>query len=206
MPIWPKTTIAKAALFNKYGRGILHMGLHEGEEAFEYDRGGRSRRRKPRKYVNVLEVTMNLDSIEAAIDLAPVRMVSVEVIGRGNTSAYAFNGTGDDWQLIQFMLITGDFGPVVMWDLKSRLSTTAATQIVAFALVIDGVIDKTSVVRYRFTTVGNAHGPQGKTVCYPVPGEHTFQLAYVAETAVTVQVLRASTVLRLTGLIERGGE
>ncbi len=205
-PIWPEVTPEKADLFNKYGRGIIHMGLHIGTKGFVYDRHQRKHRLKILKQVDVLDLKKNLKKIEDALNRRPEEMVSVEVKGQGFMTAKAFNGTGDDWQLQRFMIITADLGPTVMVDIKTRISIALGTAHYSFALYIDGVIDKTTEVRYQYGATGNAGAAEIRTVAYPGPGRHTYQLAAVVWSATTGQVNLANTVMRLTGMKKRGGE
>lgn len=205
-PIWPEVTPEKADLFNKYGRGIIHMGLHIGTKGFVYDRHKRKHRVKLLKKVNVQELQKKLKKIEDAVNLVPVEMVSVEVRGQGFMTAKAFNGTGNDWQLQRFMIISGDFGSAVMVDIKARISIVLGVAGYSFALYIDGEIDKTSEVRYQYGATGNAGHAEIRTVVYPGPGQHTFQLAAVVWSATTGQVALRDTYMRLTGVRKRGGD
>lgn len=206
MPIWPKTTFAKAALFNKYGRGIIHMGLHEGESVFVVDRGGRRVRRRPLRRINTLELNVTLDEIEAAIDLAPVAMVVRQVKGQGTSPTYTWDGTGNDWRLIPYMKIVGDFGPTVIVDAKSSIGSFDGDSFYRFAVAIDGIVDITTCVRFYDTVIANANRPEIRTVVYPGPGAHTFQLAVVLEAVDFSSIYLFDTHMRLTGLIKKEGQ
>ncbi len=199
-PIWPEVTPEKADLFNKYGRGIVHMGLHVGTKGFKYDRNKSRKKPKVIKPVNVMEVNMLLDEIEAAIGLDAFFVVrAVKGISTAG-SMYAFNGTGDDWQPVPNFKLSGDFGLVVLAEADCYVNASVANLWMKLGVLIDGVLDMETVVRARYAAGTDAVGLKMRIMIRPGPGEHTFQLAFVYEGATTARIEQRSSWFRLVGL------
>lgn len=199
-PIWPEVTPEKADLFNKYGRGIVHMGLHIGTKGFKYDRNKSRKKPKVIKPVNVMEVNMLLDEIEAAIGLDAFFVARAVKGIAGAGSMYAFNGTGDDWQAVPNFKLYGDFGLSVLVEADCYVNASVLNQFMKLGVLINGVLDMETVVRFRYTSGTEASGFKMRIMLRPGAGEHTFQLAFVYENATTARIEQRSSWFRLVGL------
>ena len=199
-PIWPEVTPEKADLFNKYGRGIVHMGLHVGTKGFKYDRNKSRKKPKVIKPVNVMEINMLLDDIEFKVGLNAFFVVrTVKGISTAGTM-YAFNGTGDDWQAVPNFKLSGDFGSVVLAEADCFINASVLNQFAKVGILIDGVLDMETIVRGRYTTGTEALGLKMRIMVRSSPGDHTYQLAFVYENATTARIEQRSSWFRLVGL------
>lgn len=205
MPIWPKTSFAKAALFNKYGRGIVHMGLHEGLEIYIAKRAGRRVKKKVVKDINLLPYIERLSKLEKILERETIELVGRDRLPIQFLYSFAFNGTGDDWKEWSYsrINITTTGGPIIV-DIDEQL-TSGAGQIVKFAISVDGVIDKTTQISAYVQASATYRTFKQMLVINLPPGQYDLSIWLVMEVVANITVRPAFGIQRFVTLNVRGG-
>lgn len=191
MPIWPFTSYAKAALFNKYGRGIVHMGLHVGVSPFVRDRGGRVIRKKKYKDINLIPYLDRIATLDTALDSEVVELIARDPAAAGGLYSLSFNGTGNDWVELTVLRATiGGSGGIIFVDMNEQM-TLPSTIIVRFALSIDGQIDRTTEIVCTGVASATNRNFRQMMVANVGPGDHAIGV-WVVMNAVVSMTLRPS--------------
>lgn len=198
MPIWPEVTPEKADLFNKYGRGIVHMGLHIGTQGFVYDRQRRRKRIVTPRFIELTSWEKRLNAVEEVIRRESVDLVTHEKHARTGPASLTFNGSGDDWQY----LYAGDFtvklfGPAFV-EIFYFWNMGAETAPIKIALEIDGVVDVMNHVRVWFHLAYSPRIYKAILHCNPGKGEHRIRGMVTIAQAVTPGISPAVSSTKIT--------
>lgn len=188
MPIWPEVTPTKADLFNRYGRGIIHMGLHIGTKGFVYDRQ-KSRKKRRVRVFDLLPYLTRADYVMQALEAEEWKVNIYSQKGKPvNVTSMTFTGSADNWQTLpQYNITIETDGPIWTRFLYYHRGPSA-THIQKFALIIDGQIDIASIWQHENQSLLYPR-------CMPVimsantgPGEHRIQIAICLVRATSIAI------------------
>lgn len=200
MPIWPTTTLAKAALFNKYGRGIVHMGLHIGVARFIVDRGGRMVRKKKYREIDIVPYIDRMKVIDDALNSEAVELVTRDPSPINVLYSHAFNGTGNDWkEFVNLRTTIESSGGILFVDMNEQ-ATVSATLRGRFALSIDGQIDRTTQVQCGMHTSASGRNFRQMMVAYVGSGKHDIGVWWVMDVVESATVRTAFGLFRIVTL------
>lgn len=200
MPIWPQTTYAKAALFNQYGRGIVHMGLHIGVSPFVRDRGGRVTRKKKYKDINIIPYLDRIAELDAILNSEVVELITRDPSPVNLLYSFSFNGTGDDWrELANLRATVGGTGDMIIVDMNQQI-TLPSTIIVRFVLSIDGQIDRTTEIVCTGTASATNRNFRQMLIANVGPGDHDIGVWVVMNSVVSMTIRPAFGLYRIVRL------
>ncbi len=182
------------------------MGLHLGVSPFVRDRGGRVTRKKKYKDINIIPYLDRIAELDDKLNREVVELVARDPAPINVLYTFVYNGSGNDWKELAVLRATiNGSGETIIVDMNGQTSL-GATNILRFALSIDGQIDRTTEIVCQGVASATNRNFRQMMVAYIGPGDHDIGVWVVMNAAVTMTIRPAFGLYRILRLNNKGSQ
>lgn len=203
MAIRQELSAEKAALFNQYGRGFIHMGLFNAATVVVLvEEAGRLMKVLVEEK-DLKNLISRIKLLEDQIKQMPVVLESRLFEGVKSGATLAIAAGGNVYQPIDGLDVTLDHdSDQVMVDFAVECSFSASPGTISLAVEVDGGLDLRNMVSFQPAATSRA-AYSGSVAPSPGRGRHRYRLMMTSTNANTATFTARNRHMRVTGLINK---